>query len=281
MGRLKINIEEGKPFDLPAAKQKLSILIGVDSFDYIIMDEHNQINVFKSYDLKQSISSNSYTEFEDFFRSDRLLNRSYQKCSITTCGPFYTLVPRKLFKAEAASEYLLQVSQLNGKYTPQVDTAPSDALVNVFGLHSFLQEWCKNRFPNGAHTHLITALLRYAQQDLQKEQANRLYFYRTGNLMAVVLIKSHRLHFSNIFEVRSGNELAYYLGLIFNQFSVSQLDTYVYCLGDLKLGDEWYAVLDRYLNNLQILTFQTTYSLGQKLRSTPLNLITLPPVALK
>lgn len=280
MGRLKIDIEEGKPLDLPAAKQKLSILIGVDSFDYIITDDNNQICVFKSYGLKQNISSNSYTEFEDFFRGDRLLNRSYQQCCITTCGPYFTLVPKKLFKSAAAPEYLKQVAELNAKYLAYIDASESDALINVFGLHTFLQEWCQNRFPNADHQHLISNLYRFAQQNVGADEPNRLYFYKTGNQLAILLIKAYRLHFSNIFQVHATEQLIYYLGLIFNQFQVSQLDTLVYCLGDLLVGDKFYEALDRYLNNLQALSLPSSFSLPGKLTTAPLNLVSLPAVAL-
>jgi hypothetical protein len=280
LGRLKINIEEGKPYDLPAAKQKLSILIGVDSFDYIITDEAHQISVFKSYALRQNISSNSYTEFEDFFRSDRLLNRSYKQCAITTSSPYYTLVPKKLFKPAAAAEYLEQVAALNAKFQATVDAVHLDQQVNVFGLHTFLKDWCQNRFPNAKPAHLISNLLRFAQHDLKSDQANRLYFYKTGDLLAVVLIKSHRLHFSNIFQVQVPEQLIYYLGLLFNQFSVSQLDTFVYTLGNLEAGDEFYEVLDRYLNNIQALALPAPFSLLGKLNEAPLNLMTLSAVAL-
>lgn len=280
MGRLNINIEEGKPLDLPAAKQKLSILIGVDSFDYIITDENNQIHVFKSYGLKQSISSNSYTEFEDFFRGDRLLNRTYKQCCITSCGPYFTLVPKKLFKPVSAAEYLEQVAELNTKYLAQIDASESSALVNVFGLHSFLQEWCQNRFPNADHQHLISNLFRFAQQSKISEDPNRLYFYKTGNQLAILLIKAHRLHFSNIFQVDTAEQLIYYLGLIFNQFNVSQLDTSVYCLGNLLAGDDFYEVLNQYLSNIQSLHLPTSFSLPGKLSTAPLNFVSIPAVAL-
>lgn len=278
MGGIKINIAEGSLTDLSASTLKLSILIGMDSFDYMVVDESSRILVFRSYSLAQAISSHSYSEFEHFFRSDPLLNRNYGEQVITSCASYYTLVPQKLYKPSAADTYLQQVTDLSGRYVIRTDAWSSDKMVNVFGLHHFLAEWSAERFPDARHTHSISQLVRLGNRH-HGAAANRLYLYLSGHRLMLLLWKDDRLQYSNIFTLYEQAQLIYYIGLLFNQFAIQQANTAVYYLGGFHPDHHFYKVLNQYLNQPVLLGPPRPLHLSSELTKVPANLLTLPAVA--
>jgi hypothetical protein len=278
LGGLKINIAEGNLTDLPTSTSKLSILIGMDSFDYMVVDESNRILVFKSYALGQPISAQSYSEFECFFRMDPLLNRSYQEQIITSCAAYYTLVPKKLFRAKATESYLHQVTDLSERYLIQSDTRSSDQMVNVFGLHHFLAEWISERFPEAIHTHSMSQLVKLGDRHHSAAE-NRLYLYLSGHRLMLLLWRHDHLHYSNIFTVYEEAQLIYYIGLLFNQFPIKQTNTMVYYLGGLHPDHHFYKPLNLYLDQPVLLGPPQPIRLSSELARVPANLLTLPAVA--
>lgn len=278
MGGLKINIAEGNLTDLPTSTLKLSILIGMDSFDYMVVDESNRILVFKSYALGQAISAHSYSEFEYFFRTDPLLNRNYQEQTITSCSAYYTLVPKKLFQAKSTDSYLQQVTDLSERYLIQSDTWSSDQMVNVFGLHHFLAEWTAERFPKAIHTHSMSQLVKLGDRHHSAAE-NRLYLYLSGHRLMMLLWRDGHLHYSNIFTVYEEAQLIYYIGLLFNQFPIKQTNTVVYYLGGLHPDHHFYKPLNLYLDQPVLLGPPQPIRLSSELARVPANLLTLPAVA--
>lgn len=278
MGGLKINIAEGNLTDLPTSKSKLSILVGMDSFDYMVVDDSGRILVFRSYSLGQAISSHSYSEFEYFFRTDPLLNRSYQEQIITSCGAYYTLVPKKLYQASANDSYLQQVTDLSERYVIRSDQRSADQLVNVYGLHHFLAEWSQERFPGATHTHSISQLVKLGARH-HSAADNRLYLYLSGHRLMMTLWKDDLLHYSNVFTVYEATQLIYYIGLLFNQFPIKQTNTAVYYLGGFHPDHDFYKILVQYLDQPVLLGPPRPLQVSGELSRVPANLLTLPAVA--
>jgi hypothetical protein len=94
---------------LPPTQLKLSILLGVDSFDYIISDTSNQIRVFRSYALDDRDSAEAVKKC---FDQDELLRRDYFSTRLTLVSAPFTLTPQNLFKPSAERAYLEQVLEL-------------------------------------------------------------------------------------------------------------------------------------------------------------------------
>lgn len=278
MGGLNQHIAEGSIADLPTSKLKLSILIGMDSFNYMVVDDSDRILMYKSLGLSQPVSSHSYSEFEHFFRSDAVLNRTFESSVITTCSSYYTLVPKKLFKKEAADSYLQQVTDLAQRYVIKSDQSSNEEATCVFGLHHFLDEWFEERFPKARITHMIPQLIRLAKRHNSTAQ-NRLYLYLTGHRLGVVLWKDGQLHYSNIFTVYDEAQLVYYIGLVFNQFNIQQTNTEAYYLGAFHPDHHLYKILDRYLDQPVLLGPPRPFSIYGDVSRVSANLLALPAVA--
>ena len=252
----------------------------MDSFDYIITDLNNTISVFKSYALNHPVSGNSYSEFEDFFRSDILLNRTYHSCIITNFSPFFTLLPKNLYKASEKDLYLEQVAELGTRY--QVDDERMSALgsVSVFAVHQFLMGWSKNRFKQHRKSHIINSLIKMAHLEEYQASPDRLFLYRSGHHMAVCLIKKGLLHFVNIFEIPIPEQLVYYIGLMISQFQLSQLDTKVYFVSGFDKGNDYYDSLKLYLPDVHTASLPKGITLAPNLKTAPKNQLLVPAVGL-
>jgi len=278
LGRLILNIEEGNFANLPTSHLKLSILIGMDSFDYMVVDELARIVLFRSYLLNEPISAASQAEFDALMATDAVLSQPFQEQTITTCAAYYTLVPKKLFQPQVVNSYLEQVTARFDHYGVCPDAWSMDEAVNIFGLHHFLEKWTNHHFPKARHTHIISQLVRLGNRH-KGAAPNRLYLYLSGHRLAMGLWLDNRLHFSNIFTVYERSQLIYYLGLVFEQFSIEQAQTRVYYLGAFHPDHPLYPTIDRYLAQPVLLGPPQPVQISGALTSMPANLLTLPAVA--
>ncbi len=259
---------------------KLSILIGMDSFSYVITDDNLKVEAFKSIQLAQPVSSNSYLELEDIFSTDEWLQAAYSQTIVTTCAPYFTLVPSKLYKPDMAAAYLEQVANLENRYQAVVDAPKKMDFYNVFGVHHFIKNWCSDRFPTSDHHHLISALSRLIPSDIGDTRNDFILCYRLGEQLAFLICKDGQFQFSNIFQVTTVAHLTYFLGLIINQFKLQAAEMQLYLLGDFQEGGSYTDLLQRYIRNVQFLELPLTIQVAESLIDAPLKQIIAPAVSL-
>lgn len=266
---------EGEVEKLPSAQLKLSILIGVDSFDYIISDTSNQIRAFRSYAFD---AGDQLAAVKQSLDRDELLQRDYFSSRLTLLSSPCTLTPQNLFKPSAERAYLEQVVDLPDDHKVLHRQLPAAQVYAIFAMPSRLQELIQEKQPRLVFRHLTEVLGNYALD--QPGPADQLYLHWSSNRMSAVLIKAGQLHFSNSFSVPNNNQLVYYLGLLINQFALEQREIPVFISGDILEEDPYFETILRYFPNLDFAALPEQIKGSPSLAKHPVQYWLLPALGL-
>ena len=271
MGKIRLEITEGNFSRRASASYQLSILIGMDSFGYIISDTHQNILALKDYDFHESPKNEDALKdaLEDIYSEDRYLNLSFSTIRVSICGPVFTLIPDRLFNKSEKDTYLDHLTDVPAESIIRADELFSLSVRNVYPVDQKIHSWVKKRFPGAKIYHQATTLLSgWIKQALPSDK-KRIFVQLFPKSMTVALFEKGALIFVNSFSFLSAKDFTYYLLLVFEQFDLDPGNVPVEVSGKLVVDSEIYRLITRYIQGLKFLEPSPFFNFGSKLDTHP------------
>ena len=148
MGVVKYDIAESGLIN-GRTDYELSILLGVDSFTYLILDEDRLGRAYRSYDLDGS-SEQWPLALQRLTAADELLREiSFRRIHVGWMAGRTTLVPNRLFSANQRRAYLEQLTEL--ELVDRIWSVPIESLhlQLVYALNNRNFDAAERRFNGG------------------------------------------------------------------------------------------------------------------------------------
>lgn len=243
---------------------ELSILVGMGSFDYVVLDSQQQLLLLKSYTLNYSLSTDELTEI---IRLDPYLKYKYRKISIAWAGGKSTLIPKRLFNDVDKKAFLEQTSPLSDGEFVLNDEWQAASMQNIYAIPGSLKNWLSLHFPAHKLLHLGTVLLNKQRIYGLDNEAPQVYVHLIGSLAYFSVFQNANLLFYNSFEYQNAKDFIYYLLLIFKQAGLEQNKAEVYVTGQLVEKSEIYPLLKRYVSQLAFLDPTLGITYGPKMQT--------------
>ena len=141
---------------------KLSILVGVDSFAYMVVDDHNHIKVIREYDFDKRLHRHRW--LDQTLNADKWLQAGYSHTRIAIDDSRMALSPKRLFREEEKRSYLAHLS--SAAAAPEVDVEEVDGFgaVLVYSVLPEIKQRLEQAFPEAEWTHLNACLLKAIDQ---------------------------------------------------------------------------------------------------------------------
>ena len=264
MGKVVKDIVENSFTKKNSNTYKLSILVGMGSFDYVVLDSKQQLLLLKSYTLNYSLSTDELTEI---VRLDPYLKYPYNKISIAWAGGKSTLIPKRLFNDADKKAFLEQTSPLEDDELIRNDELQAANMQNIYAIPDSLKKWTARNFPGHTLSHLGTVLLSKQRTYAIESEEPQLYVHLIGSLAYFSVFQNSNLLFYNSFEYQNAKDFIYYLLLIFKQAGLNQDKAKVNVTGQLVEESEIYPLLKRYVHQLAFLDPPQGITYGPKMQT--------------
>jgi Protein of unknown function (DUF3822) len=252
-----------------AGLSRLSILIGMDSFSYIVCDNLLRIQVFRMYSLP--IGADHTPDWQSFFidvsASDELLTLVYKEVCIGFAQPLFSLVPEAWYRPGDKKAYLEHLTNLLPNAIIGEDSLPSIQAKNVYYIPTPLQNWVQFRRTNPILRHFVSAISPAIRGLLVADQNVVAYLFLEQ--LFVFYFLEGRLVFANSFKFTSAKDVLYYVLLVFDQFKLSQDACPLWLGGIISPETEIYKQLYKYIHNVQLLPPNPGFNPGPKISQLP------------
>ena len=261
MGKIVEEIIEDK-FSLKSAKQyELSILIGVDSLSYAVVDSQQELLVLKKY-LLDAPAEPTIPAFQHFFLNDPLLGASYLNTKIGVVHPVFSLVPERLFNREEQAAYLDQLSPI--QTGDDLRNAPLESIESqlVYTIPEAWSQWLKTSFPNAKVFHQQAGLIEACANIASTRKGFQLFVNVRQGVVQVLLFEKNWLQFSNQFSYQTSTDFVYYVLMVVKQYQVPISSLITFISGTLIEGSEIYNLLYRYLPEIRRVPVVGLYQFG-------------------
>ncbi len=227
---------------------KLSILVGIDSFCYLVLNQENKSLLFKQF---SGISTPDFSRLQgeqihDIFNMDKLLKLDYGEVKLAFSDRKQVFVPNRIYNPAHKATYLKHVATTRASdqiYTN--DITPLHAQ-NVFSVDHATLNFLQQMFPDMQCLHVSSALyLSFLEQTDANE--SRLFLCLRDNSLYLFLFQGRELIFSNNFHCQSSSDFIYYVMLVFNQFNLDVQRQVVLVSGNFVENGEYHKALSQYV----------------------------------
>ncbi len=269
MGKVRFDIVEENLTKRAASSYELSILLGMDSFAYMVSDDTQQVLALRDYALEQARTGRRLTEVEQIINGDKHLKGAHRNIRIACVEAAATFIPERLYNPIEKKSYLEQLTELSPAQQVRTDDLLHYGLKTVYPLDRGTEDLLQRFFPGGRIFHIHSALLHGIWETELSDGQARLFVNVHGADAQVLLLRGRKLVFANLFHYESSKDFLYYVMLAFDQFQLDPENTPLRLSGRLVEDSEIYRLLQRYVRLLDFLKPPAFFSLGPKLNREP------------
>ncbi|MBX2817171.1 MAG: DUF3822 family protein [Saprospiraceae bacterium] len=201
-------------------KDSLSILLRMDSFSFMTVDQEGNITRYQLQELSQRGSNKKHIDsghLLGWIEDHHLQAESFSNIQINIDHGAFTLVPKQLFDADRWHTYLASsISKDNVAFTPV------EQMQCVYSLPLELRQTLSVQFPSAIVRHLSESLYLYMNHDVSQEPT--IYFVEKNGFAYLMAYKQQRMTILNRYAVGNWRDALYYMLLITKQLELQAED---------------------------------------------------------
>ncbi|MDX1666091.1 MAG: DUF3822 family protein [Saprospiraceae bacterium] len=267
MGKVRFEIVEHTFNKRKIASCELSILLGMDSLVFMLVDAAG-IQLIKDYQY----DSRDWEELEGIFEGEKLLSERYLRVKTAFLSPQQTLVPEPLYQEDKDRIYLEHLTDLSNDAQLDTDYLPEVEAYSVYAYPHAWKEILEHHYEQYAVFHISTPLIRTSREKIKGQPADgtsHMHIHVFDRLLQVLLWREDQLCFVNTFPFGSARDFVYYVLLVIDQYDLDQSETSVVVSGRIIKDSEVYQLLGRYLENINFASAPGQPVMGQQLKIFP------------
>ncbi len=273
MGVIKYDIRESAFRRSRAEFYELSILLGMDSFAYVVKDTATaEVVAFRSVDLQTDDLSQWADAFSVLVSDDELLRLNlFRATRVAVLTPRLTLVPSRLYDPGAAREYLEQLTTLSLEDRVRADEPEELPLRLVFAIAADRMEVIQHRLLPRHVRHLATTLLpRWAALTGGAHGSRGVFALLRNQRLLVAVCQAGKVLLVNVFETPTADDVLYFTLLAFRQTGLPPHTVPLFLCGEIMRESEVYRRLFTYIEDIRFLAPPAgTGTLGPELNKLP------------
>lgn len=247
-------LSDGEVQSQLATKYNLLVHIGLETFQYVIIDQmHDQVKVLAEFEMPNSTSiAEIIIAIESLPESSGQFKFSYNSVRISFDTSEYTFIPADLYFDEDRKEYGKYLS-LTGSRDIIVNNVPSVMIKNLVAIESQLSTALHRLFQKPKIYSQAEPFLEGIQKNLSRESDLVCYLDFKERHFQIGFLKDFRLEFYNSFEYANADEFNYYLLNIIESLALQIEETLIFLSGRISTTDEVYLRIEKYFANIQFI----------------------------
>lgn len=263
MGVIRYDIIEDSFQPEKSASSELSILAGVDSSSYLMLDQN-----------KTAIGLRGLTHepTEKWWDDDKYLQHNYRQIRVAWLARKFTLVPDRLFNPDDRHKYLEDLTRISSDETIIADSIPQlDTILVYAQKEKVLSAWRRN-FVGVRFYHVLTPLLKQLTQHAIGLGLPCVYAYVRDGYLFVIGLDRNKLQFCNVFACHAAKDFLYYLLLAYEQCGWKTSKVPLKLFGEIVSDAEIYKLFYRYIRDIEFLPDNNMVKWGAKTSVQPSHL---------
>jgi len=241
---------------------ELSILLGIDSFFYLIYDQFKNVLFLKEYELPTN--GNRKAALQNILINDKQLQLPYGKIKLGHTGTLFCLIPNKLYNGEVSRPYLEKVCDLPSEHLAFVDRLSTLKVNNVYSISELDYNVLSSYFPMAGHYHILSALILGAKAMSILLEEQTLFINVDKKLIVILLFDKEKLTFANFFKFSNPNDFLFYVMLVFEQLGLDPETLSVQISGKIVQKSKEFELLYRYIRHVQLIPSPSYFHLSQE-----------------
>lgn len=243
-------------FDRTKADQyELSILLGMDSFNYAFLDPATRaLMAVKSVQLSTPGFADWVPYFYRSIQADELLRTGLTN---TVYLGIYTdrlcLMPQRLFAEGEEASYLSRLTEISLDDRCKSDAIPGVDIQLIYAIGDERLEAMSRRLSPRRIQHHATALLGRWLVQSQTLAHKAIYACLRDNMLSLAALHDGQLLFFNVFRFQTAAEVVYYVHLAYQQCGWSAARMPLYLCGEVMQESDIYRQLYRFVEDIRFL----------------------------
>ncbi len=245
---------------------RLSILVGMDSFAYMITDDKRSVVALKQFHFEEKVRNpiELGRKLQPLLVEDTLLNGTFERTFVAIDTTNFTLVPDLLFDENEVASYLTDVTYVSENDKILVDKFAFIPSKLIYPIDKGIQFLLKLHFPDCEIFNVFSALLGSARQMILQEGVTGKYLFVNvrRSTLQVLLFEDEKLLIANAYSYRGLDDFQYFIFLIFHQFKLDPAKTPIYLAGQIDEKHEKFTVLHDRIEQVHLVDWPVTLLTG-------------------
>ena len=247
---------------------ELSILMGVDSFDFMVVDSRQHLQAIRSYAVGPQIIAQP-SVLKSLVQGDSLLTQPYRTVRAGWISGKSTLVPQRLYNEQKKASYLEQSTEVVSDDLVLSDALSGFGVQNVYAMPRELEGFARESFPGCRLFHISSALLEGIRKLGTPREGPQVYAHLRDGLLFLLAFKDKDLLLSNAYPYQSAKDFIYFLLLAYQQLGFKPATDPAYLSGHLLKDSEIYREVFRYIRHFHFAEPPAFFHLGPKINAEP------------
>ena len=237
-------------------KLKLSIQVSLNGLSFCALrPEDQKIVFFKEQTFSKKLNPIEVLEqIEKIYEEESFLQNETPEVTVLYSNELYSLVPRKFFNEENASDYLkFNTKILETDFVAHDELEKAD-MVNVFIPYTNINNYFFEKYGEFEYTHCISVLTdSFLKQNSIEKEGTKMYLNCYSRGFDLVVIKNGKLLLANSFACNTKEDFIYYILFTAEQLELDPLDFQLILLGKITANSDYYQIAYTYIKNIHFL----------------------------
>ncbi len=245
---------------------ELSILIGMDSFAYLIKDTEGQVQALKEYQMDVAQDEK---EWAFMMENEPLLVETYKTVQIGIALPPFTFIPEDLFNKKLAREYINHQTTLSKEDEVKEILIPEAQAYNLFVVPAWLKRRLAELPKPDKVAHLSGTLLLKAKAYSDEMDQPFLWAHINPGRIWLGALENGELKYANSFPFSTDNDALYYLLMLFEHTGLAPDRTTIYLSGRISTDLTLFKNLIRFVAQPEFIKVENQLNFGPQLQQYP------------
>lgn len=267
MGKLDVEILEYPILKHNSQNSKLSVLLRMDSFAYMITDEKRAVIALKFFDFQQEIKNpiELGRKLQPLLVEEPLLQGQYKQVVVAVNASNFTIIPNQFYKAGQENYFLNQITDLSENDKIETDSMVTLPAKLIYTIDKGIRFLLKLHFPECKLVNNFNAWASVCKQMVVEHNiSGDFLFVHTGlNTIQIMLFLDDQLHLANQYPIFGQNDFLYYIFLLFEQFSLDPNRIPIFLSGRISEDDDYYKALYSRVDKVDFVKWPYTLMTGK------------------
>jgi len=240
---------------------ELSILIRMDSFAFMIIDQSNIVSVFERIPFKTKHHNFRYidpVEILSIVQNNNLRYTRFKKVHISVDHSIFTYVPFELYEQGGWFDYLNFVAAGINKDDVVNSTTPADK-VCIYTYPLDIRKLLSTLYPTTQVQHLSESLVAFLGREVSEDPT--LFFLVHGEAGYVFVFENKELTLVNRYHAPTGKDRLYYILLTCKHRRLNPRKVNIKITGTKEAVDELQTDLAKYFIHIQLINWKNGWRL--------------------
>lgn len=206
------------------------------------------------------------------------LLQSFGKTSVVTGSDRFLLVPDEMAGGDDDEcQRYYDCIYPDDRRNVAVNHIVEAGLSIVYGIDRNIESFLRRTFYNPQIMHCLTPLLTFFKRKDAYGGRNKMFVYVDNGTVQIVVLKSGRVAFANVFPFNCTNDAFYFIANAWQHCELSQNDDELHVVGDNAVRQELLPRLRETMSNVaQVIFPAEMMRLGENVTAAPFDLTILP-----